>query len=145
MLLLLLIDLMRLYTLLVIALHDDLREERLCILRLQLHDCTRVVIAPISDLHEGFHVVKDALSALLVQVLHEVLLQIVETLVALEFVIKLAICAILGANLYSIHFVQSRDVLLCLIPLIIDAIKYSLQKLLIIFALGHGQDLNRIY
>lgn len=125
-LLLLLVNVLRLLALLAVALRDDLSEEGLRILRLHLHNGAHVVVAPVGDLHECFNILEDALFALLVQVLREVLLQIVKLLVVLELVAELAMLAILGANFDPVHLVEAGNVLLRLRPFLIDAVKDSL-------------------
>ena len=116
----------RFFPLLVLILGEHLSEECLCILRLHLHYFAWIIIAPICDLHECLDVVEDALFALLVEVLGEILLQVVVHLVVLVLFRELPITLVLALNLNPVHLVQPADIFLHMVPLLINAVQYAL-------------------
>ena len=103
-----------------------MRQKRLRILGLHLHNFAWIIIAPIGDLHERFDVAKDALFALLAEILGEVLVKIVVLLVVFVLLGELPITLILALNLNSVHLVQPADIFFHMVSLLINAVQDAL-------------------
>ena len=112
----------RFFPLLVLILGEHLSQKCLCILRLHLHNFAWIIVAPICDLHERLDVVEDALFALLVEVLGEILLQVIVHLVVLVLFGELSITLVLALNLNPVHLVQPADIFLHMVSLLINAV-----------------------
>ena len=123
---LLLGDIHCLFSLLVLILGEHLCQECLRILRLHLHYFAWIIIAPICDLHERLDVIEDALFALFVEILGEILLQVVVHLVGLVLFGELLITLILALNLNPVHLMQPADIFIHMVPLLIYSFQYAL-------------------